>query len=84
MIFSVYVIASSKTSSFKKTKQTGKRGATTIPSLAIFGVDFVEGDETFDETNIVAMVGTYWYDPVDFMKKLIKINKKVWGNPHFF
>jgi 5-methylcytosine-specific restriction endonuclease McrA len=57
----------------KKTKQTGKRiGATTIPSLAIFGVDFVEGDETFDETNINAMVGTYWYDPVDFMKKLIK------------
>jgi 5-methylcytosine-specific restriction endonuclease McrA len=57
----------------KKTKQTGKRiGATTIPSLAIFGVDFVEGDETFDLTNINAMVGTYWYDPVYFMKKLIK------------
>ena len=29
-------------------------------------VDFVEGDETFDETNINAMVGTYWYDPIQF------------------
>tara|TARA_Y100000389_G_C17406712_1_gene488492 strand:- start:612 stop:1295 length:684 start_codon:yes stop_codon:yes gene_type:complete len=55
----------------KKTKEIGKRiGATTIPSLAIFGVDFIEGNETFDETNINAMVGTYWYDPVEFMKKI--------------
>ena len=55
----------------KTTKETGRRvGATTIPSLAIWGVDFVEGDETFDESDVNAMVGTYWYDPVEFMKKL--------------
>ena len=54
----------------KKTKEIGKRiGATTIPSLAIFGIDFVEGDESIDESDVNAMVGTYWYDPVEFMKK---------------
>ena len=55
----------------KKTNELGKRiGATAIPSYAIFGIDFVEGDETFDEKDINAMVGTYWYDPVEFARKL--------------
>ena len=55
----------------KVTKEIGKRiGATAIPSLSIFGVDFVEGDETFDETDINTMIGTFWYDPVEFMKKV--------------
>jgi hypothetical protein len=55
----------------KVTKDTCKRiGATTIPSLAIFGIDFVEGDENIDESDVNAMVGTYWYDPVEFMKKI--------------
>jgi len=55
----------------KRTKQMGKRvGATHIPSLAIWGVDFVEGTDAFDVTNVDAMVGTYWYDPVAFMKSL--------------
>ena len=53
-------------------KELGKRiGATAIPSLAIFGVDFVEGDETLDETDVNAMMGTYWYDPVVFMKQIM-------------
>ena len=55
----------------KVTKEKGCRvGATTIPSLAIWGVDFVSGDETFDDSDVNAMVGTYWYDPVEFMIKL--------------
>ena len=55
----------------KKTRETGKRiGATTIPSLAVFGVDFISGDETFNPDDKNAMVGTYWYDPVAFMKEL--------------
>jgi hypothetical protein len=55
----------------KKTKELGKRvGATTIPSLAIFGIDFTQGDELFVETDINAMVGTYWYDPVEFMRHI--------------
>lgn len=57
----------------KVTTENGKRiGATTIPQLALFGIDFVEGDSTFDPSDINAMVGTYWYDPVEFIKKLKK------------
>ena len=60
----------------KKTKEIRKRiGATTIPSYAVFGIDFVEGDETFDEKDINCMVGTYWYDPIEFARK-IKENQK--------
>merc|ERR1712100_2015 len=55
----------------KKTKETNERcPATDIPQLAIFGVDFSKGDKTFDPTDINAMVGTYWYDPVAFMKHI--------------
>ena len=43
-----------------------------IPQLAPFKVDFIEGDETYDETDVDALVGTYWYDPVEFMKNLTK------------
>ena len=57
----------------KKTKETCKRySAKNIPSLAEFGVDFIEGDETFDETDINAMVGTYWHDPVKFNRHIYK------------
>ncbi len=60
----------------KKTMETGKRyGATNIPILSVFGIDFIEGDETFDKNNVDAMVGTYWYDPVKFMN-YIKTNLK--------
>tara|TARA_B100000287_G_C20607704_1_gene770748 strand:+ start:613 stop:1275 length:663 start_codon:yes stop_codon:yes gene_type:complete len=53
----------------RKTMETGKRfGATNIPSISVFGIDFIEGDETFDKNNVDAMVGTYWYDPVKFME----------------
>lgn len=55
----------------KKTIQDGKRiGATTIPSLSIFGIDFIEGNETLDISDINAMKGTYWYDPVEFIKQV--------------
>jgi len=51
--------------------RTGKRiGATTIPNMAVFGIDFIEGDDTYDETDVNAMVGTYWYDPIAFNKKI--------------
>lgn len=59
----------------KKTKASGVRyGATNIPHLAPFGIDFTEGDGSFDPTDIHAMRGTYWYDPVDFMKSLFKLS----------
>jgi 5-methylcytosine-specific restriction endonuclease McrA len=57
-----------------KTRKTMKRiGATTIPILAQFRCDFIKGDENYDPLDINAMVGTYWYDPIAFMKG---INKK--------
>lgn len=53
----------------KKTKQTNKRyGATNIPGLRIFGVDFISGDEAFDKNDINALKGTYWYDVISFNK----------------
>lgn len=55
----------------KVTRETGKRyGATNIAQLSSFGVDFITGDETFDVKDPDAMVGTYWYDPIEFMENL--------------
>jgi len=55
----------------KITVEKGKRvPATSIPSIAVFGINFTTGSEKLNEKDINAMVGTYWYDPVDFMKKV--------------
>lgn len=52
----------------KKSKDSGVRyKATSIPMLSIFGIDYIEGNETLDISNPKAMVGTYWYDPKKFM-----------------
>jgi hypothetical protein len=51
----------------KKTKESMKRyGATNIPCLKPYGIDFIEGTETLDQYNSNAMKGTYWYDPIAF------------------
>jgi len=42
--------------------------ATRIASVAVFGIDFTRGDETYDPQDPNAMIGTYWYDPVAFMQ----------------
>ena len=55
----------------QKTRASGKRyGATNIPMLTGYGIDFISGDETYDKNDINAMVGTFWYDPVEFMEKI--------------
>lgn len=55
----------------KKMRETGKRyGATNIGQLALFGIDFIQGDETYDPADPNAMVGTYWYDPVVFLAEI--------------
>ena len=55
----------------KKMRETGKRyGATNIACLAVWGIDFIVGSEIYDPSDPDAMVGTYWYDPVAFMKGL--------------
>ena len=57
----------------KNTLKENKRyGATSIPMLKIFNKDFTIGNEKFDKFDINAMKGTYWYDPVDFMKYICK------------
>jgi|TARA_B110000503_G_scaffold60112_1_gene95645 5-methylcytosine-specific restriction endonuclease McrA len=37
------------------------------------GITFISGDESFDPKNPHAMVGTYWYDPIEFGKECLKI-----------
>ena len=57
----------------KKTRETNKRyGATNIPQLKVFGIDFISGDENYDPEDPNAMVGTYWYDPSAFMSYITK------------
>ena len=57
----------------KKTLETGRRyGATNIPQFAVLGVDFTSGSESFDINDKNAMVGTYWYDPVQFLRDVMK------------
>lgn len=52
----------------KYTRDTGKRyGATNIPSLKIFNIDFICGNDTFNKDDPNALKGTYWYDPIAFM-----------------
>jgi hypothetical protein len=58
----------------KKTRETGIRyGANNIPSEAIYNIDFVDGDEKLNKDDPDAMVGTYWYDVVEFKKKRLEI-----------
>lgn len=55
----------------KETRETKRRyPATRIPVLALFKVDFVSGGFDYDENDVNAMVGTFWYDPVEFMRRL--------------
>ena len=60
-----------------ETKKTKKRyPATKIPSLKPFGIDFISGDENYDENDPNWGIGTYWYDPVKFMEGVKEINSK--------
>ena len=57
----------------KTTRQTGKRyGATMIPGLFVYGIDFTQGDETLDMESPSALIGTYWYDPIQFHHTIMK------------
>ena len=41
-----------------------------IPQFACFGIDFIGNEKKYDETDINNKVGTYWYDPIAFMKHI--------------
>jgi len=58
-----------KRQTIKKMKETGVRhSACDIPSLRMLGFDYVGGDTSYDINDPNTMVGTYWYDPVAFMR----------------
>ena len=50
--------------------------ALNIPSISIFGIDYIEGTEKMDLTDPNSMKGTYWYDPVAFLKECKKRMKE--------
>ena len=57
----------------KKTRESGERyAASNIPHLKPLGIDFTRGDKTYDKNDPNAMVGTYYYDPVQFLEDAIK------------
>ena len=51
-----------KRAACSKTRKTGLRQPAPFPVRNATGVDFIEGDETFDP-NGLGLRGTYWYDP---------------------
>lgn len=58
----------------KMTWEQGERyGATNIPQFAPWGIDFVKGNASIDFKDPDAMVGTYWYDPVEFNRQVYNI-----------
>jgi hypothetical protein len=50
-----------------KTRESGKR-ALPPPQIRILKIDFLVGDESFDEDDPNTLVGSYWYDPIAFME----------------
>ena len=59
-----------------KTKKENKRQPPPDMIRIPFGIDFTIGDETFNPTDINAMIGTYWYDPIDFIDKALTMKLK--------
>ena len=65
-----------KRQTYNNMKTTGIRyPATRIPSLRVFGCDYITGNGTYDPLDVNAMVGTYWYDPVRFFEG-VKLNSR--------
>ena len=63
-----------KRESIKKMKETGIRpSAFDIPMLKIFKIEYTSGNKTYDKNDTNWGIGTYWYDPIKFMK-YIKIH----------
>jgi hypothetical protein len=58
-------------------KHNKRYPATEIPMFLYFGIQYTEGDESFDPHDPNAMIGTYWYDPIDFQKKLVNLVKSI-------
>jgi hypothetical protein len=59
-----------------KTKKENKRQPPPDKIRIPFGIDFTVGDETFNPDDINAMIGTYWYDPIEFITKALEMKLK--------
>lgn len=58
-----------KRQTYKKMKETGIRhSALDIPAIGSLRFDYIKGDQTYDIDDPDTMVGTYWYDPLEFMR----------------
>lgn len=63
-----------KRQTYAEMKKTGIRyPATRIPAIGQFDIDYIKGNSNFDLNDPNTMIGTYWYDPIAFLKH-IKIN----------
>ena len=57
-------------------KKTGIRySATNIPKMKIFNIDYTCGNSMYDTNDINTLIGTYWYDPIDFLKNILHVYK---------
>lgn len=67
-----------KRQTIKKMKKSGKRyPATSIPSIAMFNVDFTDGTANYDPLDPKWGVGTYWNDPIEFISNCVTKLKQI-------
>lgn len=50
--------------------------ASSIPMLEWMNIDFTSGTEEYSPIDPNCMIGTYWYDPVQFVKDAFKLTKE--------
>ena len=62
--------------SIKTVKNTQRQPPPMAILVACGGIEFTSGDKTFDPDDPKAMVGTYWYDPIAFVKECRRINSQ--------
>ena len=56
-----------------KTKSENKRQLPPPQIYNNFTIDFTEGNESFDPKDSNTLVGSYWYDPVQFIRDCINL-----------
>lgn len=62
-----------KRQTIKEMKNTGIRyPATKIPIIRKLGIKYTQGNENYDINDPNTMIGTYWYDPVDFISRCLQ------------